>query len=335
MAVLFVVAKNWKLRGCTSIGEWLGKLWYMNVMEYYRAIRNDEQADFTKTWKDLYGLMLSEVSRTKRTLYTMTTQDQPMEQKEVETFAFQAEIAQFMFLIINTFYSNKEIFLRGLITNSSDVLDKIKCDSLRDPSKLDSGKELNISIIPNKDNCTLTIVDTGHQMNLKLALSERSLHYAKSGTKVFMEALQAGINISMIAEFGVGFYSAFLVAEKVTVITKHNDDERYAWESSARGSFTIRTDVGEPMGCETKAILHLKEDQTEYLEERRIKETGRKHSQFIVIQLHFLWGKKQDKEVSDDETEEKEEKQEKEKEEKESEDNNQSSPDTCAYVTAK
>ncbi|KAI4802187.1 hypothetical protein KUCAC02_020041 [Chaenocephalus aceratus] len=187
-------------------------------------------------------------------------------EEDVETFAFQAEIAQLMSLIINTFYSNKEIFLRELISNSSDALDKIRYESLTDPTKLESCKDLKIEVRPDVLARTLTLIDTGVGMT-KADLINNLGTIAKSGYQGF--------------HGGSASWSRHL-------------HDRSVWSG---GSFTVKVDSGESIGRGTRVILYLKEDMTEYCEDKRVKEVVKKHSQFIGYPITLFVEKTREKEV--------------------------------------
>merc|ERR1712166_1372513 len=241
-----------------------------------------------------------------------------------EKHEFQAEVNRLMDIIINSLYTDKNVFLREIVSNSADALEKARFHSVQDESYLGETKDLEIKIEFDQDAKTITIADTGIGMS-KADLINNLGTVAKSGTTNFLEAMADGADANLIGQFGVGFYSAFLVADKVSVTSKCNDDPvQYVWESSADASFTVVDDPrGNTLGRGSRVTLHLKEDAHDYLSEDKLKESAKKYSQFIQFPIYVKVKKEVDAEAEeddDDKTDDVETKDDDEKEEEEKKD---------------
>ena len=230
-------------------------------------------------------------------------------QKEIETskeeFSFNADVARLMDIIINSLYTKKEVFIRELISNASDALDKVRFVSVQNPEYLGNVPQLEIMIDFDYDAKTISITDTGIGMT-KAELIKNLGTVAKSGTTAFLEAIGKGDSLSLIGQFGVGFYSAFLVANKVVVTSKANDDEQHVWTSTADAKFFVTKDPrGDTLGRGTRVTLHLKDDAIEYVEQDKIKNLVKKYSEFIQYPIKLFLSKEIRKQVPADEEEKK------------------------------
>jgi len=241
-----------------------------------------------------------------------STADQAKMKEGSEKHEFQAEVSRLMDIIINSLYTDKQVFLRELISNAADALEKARFHSVQDESFLGDTKDLEVKIEHDADAKTISIIDTGVGMT-KADLINNLGTVAKSGTTNFLEAMAEGADANLIGQFGVGFYSAFLVADKVSVTSKCNEDPvQHVWESSADASFTVVDDPrGNTLGRGSRVTLHLKEDAHDYLSEDKLKETAKKYSQFIQFPIYVKVKKEVDAEAEEDDDDKDDEEEEK------------------------
>ncbi|HGM5054013.1 TPA: molecular chaperone HtpG [Serratia marcescens] len=206
--------------------------------------------------------------------------------KGQETRGFQSEVKQLLHLMIHSLYSNKEIFLRELISNASDAADKLRFRALSAPELYAGDGELRVRLSFDKEQRTLTIADNGIGMRREEVIENLGT-IAKSGTKAFLESIGSdqAKDSQLIGQFGVGFYSAFIVADKVTVRTRAADDEGVFWESAGEGDYTIADITKETRG--TEITLHLREGEEEYLDAWRLRSVIGKYSDHIALPVEI------------------------------------------------
>jgi len=217
-----------------------------------------------------------------------------------EVHRFESETNRLLDILIHSLYSNKDVFLRELISNASDALDKLRFLSLTNPKELGTGDvaELDVRISVDEEARTMTIQDKGVGMT-KEELAKNLGTIAKSGTSAFLEQMEKGADTSLIGQFGVGFYSAFLVSDWVEVASKSNkEDKQWLWESNANGEYSVREDTeGEPLGRGTRITLHLKEDAATYLKDEKVTQLIKRYSQFINFPIYYQTTTMVDREV--------------------------------------
>ena len=216
-----------------------------------------------------------------------TAEERELLKKNEEKFNFNVEVTRLMDIIINSLYTNKEVFIRELISNASDACDKARFLSVQNPDYLGENKELKIIVETDRETKTFSIIDTGVGMT-KNDLVKNLGTIAKSGTTAFIEAISKGNSLNLIGQFGVGFYSTYLVSNKVVVTSKNADDSQHIWVSTAGSSFTVTKDPrGDTLGRGTKITLYLKEDSVEFSEVDTVKKNIKKYSEFIDYPIYM------------------------------------------------
>lgn len=214
-------------------------------------------------------------------------EDRDILEKSAEKHQFDADVSRLMDIIINSLYTHKEVFIRELISNASDACDKVRFLAIQNPDYLGESKDIDIRIEYDNSAHTITFSDSGIGMS-KNDLVNNLGTIAKSGTTGFIEAISKGSSLNLIGQFGVGFYSAYLVSNKVVVTSKSNEDDQHVWISTAGSSYTVAKDPrGNTIGRGTRITLFLKEEATEFSEQEIIKKNIKKYSEFINFPIYL------------------------------------------------